>query len=404
MSTPSTLPASSADPPGDALAGLRVLDFSIMLAGPYCARLFADMGAEVVKIEPPEGDDMRQRAPLRDGHSAYFGQLNAGKKSLALDLKHPEAVALASRLAAEADVVIENFRPGVMDRLGLGAAKLRAANPRLVYASVSGYGQAGPASARAAYAMIVHAASGFDRTLARYAGDRDRPAPGAVFVADVLGGIFAYAAIQTALVQRARTGEGQVVDVALMDCMLNLLIYELQAAQFPVHTPRPTYGPVRAADGDVLVAPLTPRNFAALSEVTGLPALRDDSRFATLASRSAHWHDLMEVVEGWTRERSVAACIAALDGAGVPCAAYADPGDALGDPHLAARGLFARVQDAAGAFTGVNPPWRMSGTRAALGARVPAIGADGDDVLARWLGVDEAERERLRALGALAPP
>ena len=188
---------------GDALAGYRVLDFSIMVAGPYCARLFADMGAEVLKIEPPEGDDMRQRAPLREGESAYFGQLNAGKKSLAVDLKRPEAIALVRRLVAEADVLIENFRPGVMARLGLGQEAMRALNPRLVFCSISGYGQSGPAAERAAYAMIVHAASGFDRTLARYAGGSDRPAPGAVFVADVLGAIFAYGAIQTALLQRA---------------------------------------------------------------------------------------------------------------------------------------------------------------------------------------------------------
>jgi len=383
----------------DALAGLRVLDFSIMLAGPYCARLFADMGADVVKIEPPEGDDMRLRKPLRDGESAYFGQLNAGKRSLALDLKQPEAIALVQRLAAEADVVIENFRPGVMERLGLGASELRALNPRLVYASISGYGQQGPAAGRAAYAMIVHAASGFDRTLARYAGDRDRPAPGAVFVADLLGGIFAYAAIQTALVQRARTGEGQVVDVALMDCMLNLLIYELHEAQFPVTTRRPTYGPLRAADGDVLVAPLTSRNFKALREVTGLAALSDDPRFASAPSRSANWHAMMDVVETWTRGRSVADCIAALEASGVPCAAYADPCDALTDPHLVARGLFSRVQDAAGAFVGVNPPWRMSGARAGLGASVPAIGADGDAVLDAWLGLEAAEVARLRDAG-----
>ena len=333
----------------DALDGLRVLDFSIMLAGPYCARLFADMGADVLKIEPPEGDDMRQRAPLRDGQSAYFGQLNAGKRSLALDLKLPEAIALARRLAAEADVLIENFRPGVMERLGLGAEAMRALNPKLVYCSISGYGQSGPAAERAAYAMIVHAASGFDRTLARYAGEPDRPAPGAVFVADVLGAIFAYGAIQTALVQRARTGMGQHVDVALMDSMLNLLVYELQEAQFPVATPRPTYGPLRAADGDVLVAPITARNFAALCEVTGLPELKDDPRFATLPKRNAHWAAMMAVVERWTRERSVADCIAALEAAGVPCSAYGDPGDALDDPHLVERGLFGRITDAAGA-------------------------------------------------------
>src|SRR5258708_6996984 len=192
------------------LDGVRVLDFSIMLAGPYCARLLADVGADVIKIEPPEGDDMRLRTPLRKGQSAYFGQLNAGKRSLALDLKSADAIKLVHRLVEETDIVVENFRPGV----------------------------------------------------------KDRPAAGAVFVADVLGGIFGYSAIQTALVQRARTGEGQRIDVALMDCMLNMLIFELQEAQFPTPSPRHTYGPVRARDGDILIAPITPRNFTALCEVT----------------------------------------------------------------------------------------------------------------------------------------
>lgn len=177
------------------LEGVRVLDFSIMLAGPYCARLLADVGAEVIKIEPPEGDEMRLRAPLRDGQSAYFGQLNAGKQSIALDLKSPDAIKLVHRLVESADIVVENFRPGVMERLGLGFEVLRKINPRLIYCSISGYGQAGAQAERAAYAMIVHAESGFDRTLMRYAGERDRPAAGAVFVADILGGIFAFSAI-----------------------------------------------------------------------------------------------------------------------------------------------------------------------------------------------------------------
>jgi crotonobetainyl-CoA:carnitine CoA-transferase CaiB-like acyl-CoA transferase len=393
------MPSAPGSPRGDALAGLRVLDFSIMLAGPYCARLFADMGADVVKIEPPEGDDMRQRAPLRDGESAYFGQLNAGKKSLALDLKRPEAIALARRLVGEADVLIENFRPGVMERLGLGADAMRALNPRLVYCSISGYGQSGPAAGRAAYAMIVHAASGFDSTLARYAGGSDRPAPGAVFVADVLGGIFAYGAIQSALLQRVRTGEGQHVDVALMDSMLNLLVYELQEAQFPVPTPRPTYGPVRAADGDLLIVPITARNFAALCEVTGLPELREDPRFGSLPARNANWAAMMDVVERWSERRSVTECVAALEAAGVPCSAYGEPGDALADPHLVERGVFGRIADAAGEFTGVNPPWRMSASAAALRRRIPAIGADRDAVLADWLAATPAEIDRWRDAG-----
>ncbi|MEO6743705.1 MAG: CoA transferase [Caldimonas sp.] len=387
-------------PNAEALEGLRVLDFSIMVAGPYCARLLADMGADVVKIEAPEGDDMRLRAPLRDGQSAYFGQLNAGKRSLALDLKNADAIALARRLATQADVVIENFRPGVMDRLGLGAAALCELSPRLVYASISGYGQEGPAAGRAAYAMIVHAASGFDRTLARYAGDRERPAHGAVFVADVLGAIFAYGAIQTALLQRTRTGTGQHVDVALMDSMLNLLVYELQEAQFPVPTARPTYGPVAAADGDLLIVPITARNFAALCDVTGLAELRTDPRFATLPTRNANWSAMMQVTERWTRERSVADCIGALEAAGVPCSVFGDPVDALDDPHLLERGLFARIHDAAGAFTGVNPPWRMSGARAELRGRIPGIGADVEATLNDWLALDAGAVDRLRAAGA----
>lgn len=373
-----------------ALAGLKVLDFSIMMAGPYCARLMADLGADVVKVEPPEGDDMRVRQPLRaapDGsrHSSYFGQLNAGKRSLALDLKNAEDLALARELALQADVLLENFRPGVMDRLGLGAQALRSANPKLVYASISGYGQQGPAAGRAAYAMIVQAASGYERTLARWSG-AERPVPTATFVADVLGGLNAFAAVQTALVQRARTGRGQAVDVALMDSMLNLLIYELQEAQFPVPHARATYGPVAAADGEVLVAPITQRNFDALAEVTALPALRSDPRFATIATRGAHWAEMMEVLETWTRPRPVAQVLAALEAAGVPCAKYAEPGDLLADEQAAARGLFAPVDDAAGRFTGVNAPWQLSEGGSAIGARVPLVGEHRAEVLRDWLG------------------
>jgi CoA:oxalate CoA-transferase len=386
------------------LEGLRVLDFSIMLAGPYCARLLADVGAEVIKIEPPEGDDMRLRTPLRDGHSAYFGQLNAGKRSLALDLKNPEAIKLVHRLVAETDIVVENFRPGVMDRLGLGYEALREINPRLIYCSISGYGQSGPDAERAAYAMIVQAESGFDRSLMRYAGDRDRPAAGAIFVADVLGGIFGYSAIQTALVQRSRTGKGQRIDVALMDCMLNLLVYELQEAQFPIRAPRPTYGPVRTKDGDILIAPVTARNFTALCEVTGQSELANDPRFNALPARGANWTAMMQVVEKWTERRSVEECLAALGAAGVPCARYRDPGAALTDPHLAARGSFATISDGAGEFVGVNAPWKMSGAQISIRPEIPAVGAHRDEVLSRALGLSAEAIADLAGCGAFGTP
>jgi crotonobetainyl-CoA:carnitine CoA-transferase CaiB-like acyl-CoA transferase len=387
----------TATPP---LEGVRVLDFSIMLAGPYCARLLADVGAEVIKIEPPEGDDMRLRTPLRDGHSAYFGQLNAGKRSVALDLKSPDAIKLVHQLVAETDILVENFRPGVMDRLGLGYEALHAINPRLIYCSISGYGQSGPAAERAAYAMIVHAESGFDRSLMRYAGDRDRPAAGAIFVADVLGGIFGYSAIQTALVQRTRTGVGQRIDVALMDCMLNLLVYELQEAQFPIRSPRAAYGPVRALDGDILIAPITPRNFAALCEVTGQSELADDPRFKTVPGRGANWTAMMQVIEKWAAQHTVRECIAALDRAGVPCAEYRDPGAALSDPHLLQRGAFATIADGAGHFMGVNAPWKMSATDTSMRRDIPAIGAHRDEVLSRVLGLSAGAIASLAEAGA----
>jgi crotonobetainyl-CoA:carnitine CoA-transferase CaiB-like acyl-CoA transferase len=390
----------SEENPTSPLAGIRVLDFSIMLAGPYCARLLADVGADVIKIEPPEGDDMRLRTPLRDGNSTYFGQLNAGKRSLALDLKSAEAIKLVHQLVAEADVVVENFRPGVMDRLGLGYEALRKINPRLIFCSISGYGQTGPAAERAAYAMIVHAESGFDRSLMRYAGDRDRPATGAIFVADILGGIFGFSAIQTALVQRQRTGVGQRIDVALMDCMLNLLVYELQEAQFPIHSPRPTYGPVRTLDGDILIAPITPRNFAALCEVTGQPELRDDPRFKTIPARGANWTAMMQVIEQWTARHTVEQCMSALEKAGVPSAVYRDPGAALTDPHLLQRGSFATIADQAGEFTGVNAPWKMSGADTAIKRDIPGVGAHRDEVLSQALGLSSEAIAGLAKAGA----
>jgi crotonobetainyl-CoA:carnitine CoA-transferase CaiB-like acyl-CoA transferase len=274
-----------------------------------------------------------------------------------------------------------------MDRLGLGYEDLRQINPRLIYCSISGYGQSGPDAERAAYAMIVHAESGFDRSLMRYAGDRNRPAAGAIFVADVLGGIFGYSAIQTALVQRARTGEGQRIDVALMDCMLNLLVYELQEAQFPIRAPRPTYGPVRTRDGEILIAPVTARNFAALCEVTGQSELASDPRFNALPARGANWTAMMQVVEKWTEHRTVDECLAALDAAGVPCARYRDPGAALVDPHLLARGSFSAISDGAGEFMGVNAPWKMSGAETSIRPEIPDVGAHRDEVLSRALGL-----------------
>ena len=253
-----------------------------------------------------------------------------------------------------------------------------------------GYGQTGAAAGRPAYAPVVHAASGFDQALAHYAGERSRPAAGAIFIADVLGGIYACSGIQTALLQRVYTGLGQQIDVALMDCMLNLLVYELQAAQLPAAAPRFAYGPIRAADGDLLVAPITQRNFIALCDAIGQPELKQDPRFATVPARTRHWHALMACAETWTSRRSVDQCIEVLEAGGVPCSHYGEPGDALTNPDLIARGTFAQVRDGGGEFTGINAPYRMSGTGVNLGGSVPAKGEHTASLLRDLLGLSEA--------------
>jgi crotonobetainyl-CoA:carnitine CoA-transferase CaiB-like acyl-CoA transferase len=204
-----------------AFAGIRVLDFSTTIAGPHCTRLLADLGAEVIKIEPPEGEIMRSRPPLRNGASTSFGQLNAGKKSVVLDLKSPAAVAAIRTLAARADILVENFRPGVMQRLNIDYATLAPLNPRLIYCAISGFGQTGPSSQLPAYAPVVHAAAGYDMAHLRYQTGRTRPDYCGIFIADVAAGTYAFGAIAAALHHRHATGRGQLVDVSMLETMLS---------------------------------------------------------------------------------------------------------------------------------------------------------------------------------------
>ena len=251
------MPLRSAKQP---LSGIRVVDFSSMIAGPYCSRLLADCGAEVIKVEDLAGDHMRNGRPLRDGHSAYFGHLNCGKKSIAINLKSDAGREIAQGLVRESDIVLENFRPGVMKRLGLDYATLSSLKPDLVFCAVSGFGQSGPRAHQPAYAPVVHAASGFDLTQFHYQDGQDRPAKTGIFVADVLAAVYAFGAIQTALIGKLRNGNGQFIDVTLMESMINLLVFECQEAQFPSKERRHLYVPLNARDGFVIVAPVTFRS------------------------------------------------------------------------------------------------------------------------------------------------
>jgi len=377
------------------LQGIRVLDFTAMLAGPHCTRLMADLGAEVIKVEAPEGDLIRGRPPLRDGNSTYFGALNCGKKSLAIDLKSRAAKDIIYGLVSVSDVVVENFRPSVMARLGFDYATLAKRNPKLVYCSISGYGQTGPGATRAAYAPIVHAASGYDAANLSYQMGQDYPAATGIFVADILSGAYAFGAIQAALLHRERTGQGQAIDVSLMDSMLNLMVFECQEAQFPIGRRRPVYAPMKTQDGHVIIAPISQKNFEQMADAMQRPDLKSDMRFSTNQARERHWAELMAIIEEWTAKRTGAECEAIMDAGSVPCSRFLTVAEALKDPQLAERGSLSSVQDSAGDFLVPAAPFQF-GTRTEVGPSVAELGADSRDLLTGLLAYTDDQIMGLR--------
>ena len=377
------------------LGGVRVLDFTTIVSGPYCTRLLADLGAEVIKIEPPEGDFIRTQPPIRAGKSAYFAHLNCGKKSIAIDLRQRGAVELVQELAAKSDVLVENSRPGVMARLALDYATLAKLNPRLVYCSISGFGQSGPWATRSAYAPMLHAASGFDLVNLSYQNGLERPLNTGIYVGDVLGGTYAFGAIQSALLARERSGRGDCIDLSMMDGVLGMLIYEFQEAQFPQKRRNNTFQPTRAKDGFIMIAAVKQNNFEALARAIGHPEWMADPRFGSARGRSENWATMMAKLDEWASTRTAEDCEAILTEGSVPCSRYFTVREALEHPHLAERESFSVIDDGAGELKVPNPAFKFS--NANVGARnyVPALGADNADVLSRVLGYSE---DRIAAL------
>ena len=366
-----------------ALERIRVLDFTTTIAGPHCTRLLADLGAEVIKIEAPEGDMMRTRPPLRNGASTSFGQLNAGKKSIVLDLKTPPAAEAVRRLVTTADVVVENFRPGVMRRFGLDYDALAPIKPELIYCAISGYGQTGPSSQLPAYAPVIHAASGYDLAHMAYQGEERRPDYCGIYIADVLTGAYAFGAIMTALYHRQLTGRGQMIDVSMLESMLSLTLSEIQAAQFSLPPMgRPIFGPVATKDGYINLSIASERTFRNLATASEHPQWVTDPRFAQYPDRRANWGALIDELEDWSGQRSTEEVQAVFDRHGVPSSPYRTVKEAMADPQLAHRRAFAAIHDAGGTFQALNPPFRMSDTPAAASPHVAALGEHTQELLA----------------------
>lgn len=381
------------------LTGLKVVDLTSMMAGPYCTRLMADLGADVIKVEAVDGDHMRRLKPRRNGASRFFGQLNAGKRSVALDLRSPAGVRAALRLAESADVLLESWRPGVADRLGLGYKACHALAPRLVYCSISGYGQSGPDAGRAAFAPNIHATSGFDVANSAYQHGSAEPPVTGIFIGDILGGTLAFGAVLAGLRERDTTGNGPHIDVSLMDAMVSTLVYEVQNAVAGSTEARPTHRPIPASDGHFVLTIVNDHNWAGVARAIGRPELAGDPRFHNLRARTEHWDEIHELVCAWAANRSAAEAEREMLANGVPAARYRSPADLLADPHLLARDHFRRATDHGGEFHVPATPFRFDDTASpAHGTTVPALGADTHTVL-RDAGLSEEDIDRMLADG-----
>ncbi|MEO7392509.1 MAG: CaiB/BaiF CoA-transferase family protein [Ramlibacter sp.] len=389
--------------------GLRILDLTRVMSGPYCTAMFADLGAEVVKIESPGvGDEARLFAPHVQGESTYFALLNRGKKSVTVNLKSAQGLDLVRELARQSDVLVENFRPGVMDRLGLDYARLSQDNPRLIYASISGFGQAGPFRDLPAFDLVIQAMSG----LMSITGERDgRALAVGESMADVCTGMFAAFGVASALYDREHSGKGRQLDVAMLDSVFSMLVTSLSRQLFTDRKPgrvgnrHPETYPVdsfEASDGVVVLVGFTDATAVRILNVIGRPDLASDPRFQGNAARNAHETQLRALIGEWTRSRTRAQVLEALRGADVPTAPVWSLDELFASGHLEARDLVRpATHSTLGDIQVVPQPVKFSDVPVAGVPRSPTLGEDTDEVLTELLGLDAIQIAALRAAKAI---
>jgi crotonobetainyl-CoA:carnitine CoA-transferase CaiB-like acyl-CoA transferase len=389
------------------LHGTTVLDLTRVLSGPYCTMMLADLGARVIKVEQPgKGDDTRGWGPpFVGGESSYFMSVNRSKESVCLDFKHPEGRMVLERLIASADVLVENFRPGTLQKLGLDFAALHERFPRLVYCSISGFGHTGPRRSEAGYDAVMQAEGG----LMSLTGSADgQPYRLGVAIADIVSGMFAAQGVTAALLARERTGRGQHIDIAMLDSVVALLSYQAGiyfangTAPARLGNRHPTivpYETFRASDGDFVVAVGNDDQWRRFCEVTGFPT---SERFATNRQRVTHYDELKPALDDTLGKRARAYWIERLKGAGVPCGSVRDLHEVFSDPQTSARDMAVRVQHAAaGALNLTGTPLKLSDTPASAPAPPPLLGEHTSRVLAQDLGFTQAEIDNLRSKGVI---
>jgi crotonobetainyl-CoA:carnitine CoA-transferase CaiB-like acyl-CoA transferase len=390
------------------LAGVRVLDFTRVLAGPAASLALADLGAEVIKIEPPgTGDETRGFPPMRDGESHYFLAVNRGKKSIVIDLKSEDGVALARDLAMKCDVLVENYRPGVMERLGLGWETLHAINPRLIYCSISGYGQDGPLKDRPSFDIVLQAMSG---ALAMNGEPGGLPTKLGIPLGDLVGGINGPIGIISALYERERTGNGRHIDISLMDGLLGMLGYIAQLAFFTGEDParqgsqHPNlvpYGIFPASDGSIVIACLTPGFWSRICGSIGRSELTDDPRYDTLEKRRDARDEVNAIVSAFTSRHTVDELVAIFTTHEVPHAPILGVTEALNQPQAQVRRMVVEAEHATlGTIPIVNRSIRFDEAQPDPAAP-PVLGQDTDAILREVLDLAPDRIEGLRAKGVV---
>jgi crotonobetainyl-CoA:carnitine CoA-transferase CaiB-like acyl-CoA transferase len=391
--------------PRGPLTGMRVLEMGSTVAGPFCGRLLADFGAEVIKVEPPEGDPVRTMGKRFHGKSLYAASMFRNKALISVDLRKPEGQSIVREIAARSDVVVENFRPGGLEKWGLGYAQLQALNPKLVMVRISGFGQTGPYSQRAGYGVIGEAVSG----LRHLTGDPDRaPSRVAVSMTDYITGLYAAFGAALALLAREKTGRGQYIDAALYECAFSFMEPWIPAYQKLKHvamrsgsrleesTPNNLY-PTRDQQF-IHVTAMGDAVFRRLAGAMGMLELAGDARFATAVLRSEHYADIDDAIARWTTQHDLGELERLLAQAGVPATRIFTIADIFGDPHYRERGSIVEAPDAdlgTVAMAAVVP--RLSATPGAVRHAGHRVGEDTAAVLAELLGMP---RERISALQA----
>jgi crotonobetainyl-CoA:carnitine CoA-transferase CaiB-like acyl-CoA transferase len=394
------------------LDGIKVLDLSRVLAGPWCTQLLADLGAEVTKIERPgHGDDTRHWGPPWHGEgdervAAYFLSCNRGKQSAAIDFSHPEGAALVRKLAEQSDIVIENFKVGALAKFGLDARSLRAANPRLIYASITGFGQNGPYADRAGYDYIIQGMGGLMSITGLPDGEPGGgPMRVGVAVVDLFTGLYACVAILSALYAREKTGEGAHIDMALFDTQLSMLANQASNAlisgkdpprQGNTHPNIVPYQPFDAADQPIIIAIGNERQFAKLAEICGHREWPSDERFASNGARVAHREDIVPLISDAIRQKPAAEWLEKLEAAGIPAGPINSITQALSDVQAQHRQM---VRAIAGVPL-VGSPVRLDGERTDSDLPPPRLGEHTGELLAN-IGIDPGDADRLRAAGII---